>query len=1189
VGAAFSPINGYDPAMTELDLKLQLVQYQSDEDFVLVRALHDRDSARIGANTPKAVQALLQSLAEQLSSSTDDRSDDAAASAVLYWHHQALPDAITELNVVLNLQPPSRSAASFHDSDWLSPVALSLNAYAWQIIGDRHYAVIPALGIHVMTESVDELVEQLRQNALLWLTKKAQNSKGQNGGAQNSEAQNRTSQDGPPIVLGLKRLAELSRLQFKPVESSVLSLHTDTVKQREQQRSHQPKTSVLREVADDLAAIDPPAYQLDTAIAQLAELLTGPMARSVLVVGPAGSGKSTMIAAMARRARSLGLVDRDFWQTSGARLIAGQSGFGMWQERVQRMCRELAQSKAILHLGNLSELMEVGRTQQGEQSIAGFLRTEIARNSITVLAECTPEQLLAIERAEPGLVAAFHVMQYRAPNAAQGRLILGLEAKRLLASTLEPQAQAALDWLARLHDRYAGYSAYPARMLRFLRTLLSAAHDKTARTLVIDTPPSLSVAAVTEAFRRDSGLPAMLLDDQQAFVRDEVVDFFRNRVLGQLPAINVVVDRIAQIKAQLHRGQRPLASLLFIGPTGTGKTELAKALAEFLFASRQRLTRFDLSQVTDAGAVLLDEFEKAHPSFFDLLLQMLGDGRLTDGSGRVADFSNAVIVLTSNLGAKQAGRINMGFNPGARDQRQQFESAVQDFVRPELYNRFDAIVPFAALDQQQIQQIAKREVERLATREGLRTAGLVLQASDAAIAHLAKLGFDAQFGARALKRAVEKELSTPIALALSALKPDSAREAIKPVGFDLRLNDETPPALQISLLTTDKRSTNIDRSNAPRLSIENESSSSAKRDRTENESSSNAKRGRTENDPGQSFQTQTLRAQTLRRKLDALWQCDRVAALRDELTLLNMRIAKAIKRKQPVDPIMTARALALSPALSALTEIRHDGYALETTITADYWQQLDSSQTASDGAATRNQAYAQSLTTLELARTELKRSLFKLGFKQPDQLQLVICSEHAVWLFELLSAYRMLCQQLSGELQLIGVIERSANATKASPDPLKVKLVADIKDPNAVFQAPQIPLLAVVVQVNGPLFTPLFAAEFGLHSFKPAKTEGAERMALVEAAGVRYQPRDELGRAGALASLALERRRAFSVERLELVDSRVEPNKQRWQPRDAGQPMAGARHDIVASMQAALLRAIENFELDSNIQTLGDD
>ncbi len=1172
--------------MTELHLKLHLLQHQSEDDFFLVRALHDRGVARVGANSQKAVQALLHSLGEQLlQSSSDDRFAEDPSNAVLHWHHHALPSAIEALPITLSLQPPTRTGANLHDTDWLSPVELPLAAYRWQVAMDQHHAVIPGLGIHVMTESADELAEQLQQHAQLWLTRKSQK---QSDDRARGVSQ---SQQREPAYLGLKQLVALARLQFVEIDASTLSIAADTVKQREQQKSFQPKTSVLKEVADDLAALDPPAYELDTAIQQLAELLTGPLVRSVLVVGPAGSGKSTMIAALARRARQLGLADRDFWQTTGARLIAGQSGFGMWQERVQRLCRELAQSKSVLHLGNLTELMEVGRTQQGEQSIAGFLRTEIARNAILVVAECTPEQLLAIERAEPGLVAAFHLMHFQAPSAKQGRAILGLEAKRLLVSELNQEAQAALDWIARLHQRYAGYSAFPARMLRFLRTLISASLSTEATTESIK--PTLKLDAVTVAFRRDSGLPAMLLDDQQVFARDEVVRFFTNRVLGQRAAIDAVVDRIAQIKAQLHRGQRPLASLLFIGPTGTGKTELAKALAEFLFASRQRLTRFDLSQVTDAGAVqrligssamgkaeglltakireqpfsvlLLDEFEKAHPSFFDLLLQMLGDGRLTDGSGRVADFSNAVILLTSNLGAKQAGRTSMGFNPGLRDQRLQFESAVQDFVRPELYNRFDAIVPFAALDQQQIHQIAKREVDRIAAREGLRTPGFVLQASDAAIAHLAELGFDAQFGARALKRVIESQLSTPIAMALTSIKPDAQRDALKTIGFALDFNAGASPMLKLSLLSIDQRQAK-DQAAAINLG-----------------------------EPSQP----SLRAQSLRRKLDALWQCDRVAALHDELTLLNMRAAKAIKRKQLPDAETSARIKALSPALQELRHLRDDSYALETTVTAEYWQQLDRHADSAATIAQRNAQHAQRLAQLELARQHTKRQLFRLSFKQADQIRFAVCSEHAAWLFELLTAYQMLCQQHSGTMQLIGVVERPANPGKASAAALKVKPFEDIKEPEVIFQAPQTPLLAVIVEVKGELFAPMFAAEFGLHGYKPAKTEGAERWALVEWAGQRsrrggeqthlYQPREELSRAGALASLALTRRRSFSVERSELVDTHLEPNKRRWLPQHASKAFGMVRQDITPLVHAALLRAIENFELDGDGTMWGDD
>ncbi len=272
-----------------------------------------------------------------------------------------------------------------------------------------------------------------------------------------------------------------------------------------------------------------------------------------------------------------------------------------------------------------------------------------------------------------------------------------------------------------------------------------------------------------------------------------------------------MVDLLATVKASLTRPNRPIASLLFIGPTGVGKTEMAKALAEYFFSDRARLTRFDMSEFAGPAAVerligtshgneglltakvreqpfsviLFDEFEKVHPAFLDLLLQVLGEGRLTDAAGRLADFSNTIVIMTSNLGTASFGRGNFGLNrttgpsgpTGQPDAERHFTDEVRDFVRPELFNRIDRIVPFLPLERDVIEQIARREIELVAQRDGVKLRGMTLRLSAEVLTHLAKSGYDIRYGARPLKRAVERELLAPLADAVNAYSPDLPLEA----------------------------------------------------------------------------------------------------------------------------------------------------------------------------------------------------------------------------------------------------------------------------------------------------------------------------------------------------------------------------------------------------------------------------
>jgi ATP-dependent Clp protease ATP-binding subunit ClpB len=262
-----------------------------------------------------------------------------------------------------------------------------------------------------------------------------------------------------------------------------------------------------------------------------------------------------------------------------------------------------------------------------------------------------------------------------------------------------------------------------------------------------------------------------------------------SRVVGQDEAVRLVADAIRRSRAGLADPNRPLGSFLFLGPTGVGKTELCKALAEFLFDSEEHLIRIDMSEYMEKHSVarligappgyvgyeeggqlteqvrrkpysviLLDEVEKAHPDVFNVLLQVLDDGRMTDGQGRTVDFKNTVLVMTSNLGSHDIQRM------AGQDYdliKEAVMGEVRKAFRPEFVNRIDEIVVFHALDQQHIASIAKIQLKRLEQR--LATQEMKLEVTDAALAEIAKAGFDPIYGARPLKRAIQQQIENPIA------------------------------------------------------------------------------------------------------------------------------------------------------------------------------------------------------------------------------------------------------------------------------------------------------------------------------------------------------------------------------------------------------------------------------------------
>ncbi len=294
---------------------------------------------------------------------------------------------------------------------------------------------------------------------------------------------------------------------------------------------------------------------------------------------------------------------------------------------------------------------------------------------------------------------------------------------------------------------------------------------------------------IAEVVSRATGIPVAKLMQGERDKLLHMEERLHQRVVGQDEAVRVVADAIRRSRAGLSDPNRPYGSFLFLGPTGVGKTELCKALAEFLFDSEEHMIRIDMSEfmekhsvarligappgyvgyeeggyLTEAvrrkpySVILLDEVEKAHPDVFNVLLQVLDDGRLTDGQGRTVDFRNTVIVMTSNLGSQMIQQM-------AGDDYQVIKLAVmaevKAYFRPEFINRIDEVVVFHALDERHIAQIARIQLKRLEQR--LAQMGMKLEVSDAAIQELAKAGFDPVYGARPLKRAIQQEIENPLA------------------------------------------------------------------------------------------------------------------------------------------------------------------------------------------------------------------------------------------------------------------------------------------------------------------------------------------------------------------------------------------------------------------------------------------
>lgn len=988
--------------------------------------------------------------------------------AALELHRRRSRAVLEILEIDLSVEPPAarpdRGEPRANDGRrapppeaWRVTVPLKIHVVRWSHDGHTCLGSIPALGIEVIAESEEELAARLPKHVRFALMR---------SGAARS-------------LMELVHLARVRELKLEPLELSV------TIKSPKQAAAElagelRRDKPVLEKVGIDLSAQTlSPAWELDGVVDQLAEALTGRHARSVLLVGKSGVGKTAALHELVRRRENFELGKTPFWATSGARLVAGMSGFGMWQDRCRRLCAEASKAGAILCLGNLIELLEVGKSVMNAQGIASFLRPYIARGEILAVAECTPEQLTVIERLDPHLLEVFRQITVEEPTPDVARTILlnfVLNAESNESSPIDESGLMAVD---QLHRRYATYSAFPARPLRFLRNLLhnrKAQSFKTAGEALSLPPCPLTRQDVIAAFARETGLPLFMLDPDVPLELADTRQRFARRVIGQAEACDVVVDLIATVKAALNRPKRPIASLMFIGPTGVGKTELAKTLAEFFFSDVERLTRFDMSEYATSSSaerlvgastaeeglltakvreqpfsvVLFDEFEKAHPAVFDLMLQVLGEGRLTDAAGRVADFTNSIIVMTSNLGAQSFRQTPFGLSRGAaRPGASHFVDQVRDFFRPELFNRIDRIVPFEPLDEQTILRIARRELDLIARRDGLRLREIDLQIPEEVVTHLARRGFDPVYGARPLKRTIERELLVPLAEGVNGYAESArlvAQVLLKGQGDITRVSVIVKAASETSGRSTARTD-----------------------DRT------------------------IAKPSDIRRDVQKLQRCAAVVALHNDIFMLERlkeRIAarqrrrlRARLREQGKDAPPEAfvfvedERLARLPRLTGIANSIRALEARATELENDLLLGLyDSSHVAKPAA--------DALASLERQWNEVMLSVYSLRFTAPNELNLTFGGRPDEYRFDMLAAYHQIAMDLGFSVR--GFWWRKARNGKFELQPADT--IKDLrKDPAA--QSPSFAL-----RVEGPYAHARFVQERGTHRFDHQKKEIAAIM-----------------------------------------------------------------------------------------------
>ena len=540
-----------------------------------------------------------------------------------------------------------------------------------------------------------------------------------------------------------------------------------------------------------------------------------------LLVGEPGVGKTALVEALAARVAAgkdpavlggLRIVELNL----GA-LLAGTEYRGELERRLSEILAEArARPELVLFADEAHALVGAGRAGGGGPDLASLVKPALARGELRLIGATTPEEYRRHVEADPALARRFERIDVAEPDEAATLEILrglrprwerhhgvpiadeALRAAVALSLRFEPERRLP-DKAIDLVDRAAAGARVPQLSLRE-----PAAGDAPSPAAAVGPVDARAVALALVTAR---GLPPELVLERASsgdLARVHSLEaFLRERLVGQDPVVERVARRLRLAHSSLEVRRGPLATFLFLGPSGVGKTELARLLAEHLLGDAAQLTRFDMSecmeehavarllgappgyvgheeegQLTRAlrerpyGVVLLDEVEKAHPRVFDVFLQVFDAGRVTDARGRTADARHAVFVLTSNLGAA-AGRAPAGFAPASgqapEDPEAQARRAAAAFFRPELLNRLDEILVFRPLDAGDTARILRPLLDRLAGAARERH-GVALDVSPEAEAFLAREGTSAEQGARGLRRTVERLAEAPLSALIASGK-----------------------------------------------------------------------------------------------------------------------------------------------------------------------------------------------------------------------------------------------------------------------------------------------------------------------------------------------------------------------------------------------------------------------------------
>ena len=582
---------------------------------------------------------------------------------------------------------------------------------------------------------------------------------------------------------------------------------------QEQGRSQAPlrppyrraETRVLDQYSRDLTLIaggggTDPVVGREREISRVIQILTRRTKNNPVLVGEPGVGKTAVAEALARRVARGEVPDtlknRRIVTLDLASMLAGTKYRGDFEDRVKCIIKEVQRAgDVIVFIDELHTIVGAG-SAEGAIDAANILKPALGRGEIQVIGATTPEEYRRHIEKDAALERRFQPVNVPEPDGeCCERMLLALrgslEAHHGLRITDEAVSAAI-----RLSTRYICDRYLPDKAIDLL-------DEAASRVRVEGSPARTQVEAsdVAEVVSAWTGVPASAITEPESERLLRLEEALHRRVVGQDEAVSAVARAIRRGRVGLADPRRPLGSFLFLGPTGVGKTELCRALAEAVYGDEEALIRLDMSEYMEKHAVskligsppgyvgygeggqltervrrrpwsvvLFDEIEKAHEDVYNLLLQIMEDGRLTDSEGRRADFRSTIVVMTSNVGAKAIteNRPALGFSGAARDGdgavREAVMAELRQTFRPEFLNRVDDAIVFRRLTPADVRRIARGLTD--AVRERMRALGVQLEVTDAALDLLAERGFDPTYGARPLRRCICTQLEDPAAEAL---------------------------------------------------------------------------------------------------------------------------------------------------------------------------------------------------------------------------------------------------------------------------------------------------------------------------------------------------------------------------------------------------------------------------------------